>query len=213
MKKLSKICGTAFEAFGRGFEGARACAAIDALNDLAAVDTLLSNFIIPLQGDDIRGPEGRVHGAVNINTETGDCRHEDLRDKNQPALEKDRYGIRRAFTAEEGKTLIVCDYGQLELRLLAHMADCKSMKEAFVAGGDFHSRTALGMYPKIREAMDKGECLLEYGPKREGEVEDDAQPPLLKDLFAAERRKAKVLNFSIAYGKPAMVWRKISEQI
>ena len=83
------------------------------------------------------------------------------------------------------------------------MADCKSMKEAFVAGGDFHSRTALGMYPKIREAMDKGECLLEYGPKREGEVEDDAQPPLLKDLFAAERRKAKVLNFSIAYGKTA----------
>ena len=59
------------------------------------------------------------------------------------------------------------------------------------------------MYPKIREAMDKGECLLEYGPKREGEVEDDAQPPLLKDLFAAERRKAKVLNFSIAYGKTA----------
>jgi len=202
-EKLSKICGTAFEAFGRGFEGARACAAIDALNDLAAVDTLLSNFIIPLQGDDIRGPEGRVHGAVNINTETGrlSARRPSL--QNQPALEKDRYGIRRAFTAEEGKTLIVCDYGQLELRLLAHMADCKSMKEAFIAGGDFHSRTALGMYPNIREAMDKGECLLEYGPKREGEDEDAPQPPLLKDMFASERRKAKVLNFSIAYGKTA----------
>jgi len=202
-EKLSKICGTAFEAFGRGFEGARACAAIDALNDLAAVDTLLSNFIIPLQGDDIRGPEGRVHGAVNINTETGrlSARRPSL--QNQPALEKDRYGIRRAFTAEEGKTLIVCDYGQLGLRLLAHMADCKSMKEAFIAGGDFHSRTALGMYPNIREAMDKGECLLEYGPKREGEDEDAPQPPLLKDMFASERRKAKVLNFSIAYGKTA----------
>ena len=202
-EKLSKICGTAFEAFGRGLEGARACAAIDALNDLAAVDTLLSNFIIPLQGDDIRGPEGRVHGAVNINTETGrlSARRPSL--QNQPALEKDRYGIRRAFTAEEGKTLIVCDYGQLELRLLAHMADCKSMKEAFIAGGDFHSRTALGMYPQIREAMDKGECLLEYGPKREGEDEDTPQPPLLKDMFASERRKAKVLNFSIAYGKTA----------
>jgi DNA polymerase I len=202
-EKPSKICGTAYLAFGRGYEGVRACAAIDALNDLAAVDTLLSNFIIPLQGNDIRGPEGRVHGAVNINTETGrlSARRPSL--QNQPALEKDRYGIRKAFTAGEGKTLIVCDYGQLELRLLAHMANCKSMKEAFIAGGDFHSRTALGMYPKIREAMDKGECLLEYGPKREGEEENMPQPPLLKDLFASERRKAKVLNFSIAYGKTA----------
>ncbi len=39
-----------------------------------------------------------------------------------------------------GKTLIVADYGQLELRLLAHMANCKSMLTAFELGGDFHSR-------------------------------------------------------------------------
>ena len=68
---LKKACGAAFDAFGGGQEGVQACAAIDSLNDVAAIDTLLSNFIIPLQGDDIRGPEGRVHGALNINTETG----------------------------------------------------------------------------------------------------------------------------------------------
>lgn len=97
------------------------------------------------------------------------------------------------------------------------MADCKSMLEAFRLGGDFHSRTALGMYPEIRKAVDAGACLLEWdGP------EDTAPAPLLKNLFAVERRKAKVrasfphvperridsrlsrvqiLNFSIAYGK------------
>jgi DNA polymerase I-like protein with 3'-5' exonuclease and polymerase domains len=50
--------------------------------------------------------------------------------------------VRKAFTAEPGKTLVVADYGQLELRLLAHMANCKSMIEAFELGGDFHSRCA-----------------------------------------------------------------------
>lgn len=48
--------------------------------------------------------------------------------------------VRRAFCAEPDKTLIVADYGQLELRLLAHMANCASMIQAFELGGDFHSR-------------------------------------------------------------------------
>ena len=99
------------------------------------------------------------------------------------------------------------------------MANCQSMLTAFKAGGDFHSRTAMGMYPYIREvrpgcgvgfnqpygaesrvpltqAVDAGQCLLEFdGP------EDKAPVPLLKNKFAVERRKAKILNFSIAYGK------------
>jgi hypothetical protein len=50
--------------------------------------------------------------------------------------------VRKAFCAEPGKTLIVADYGQLELRLLAHMANCRSMIRAFELGGDFHSRCA-----------------------------------------------------------------------
>ena len=124
---------------------------------------------------------------------------------------------------------------QLELRILAHMAGCQSMIHAFELGGDFHSRTALGMYDHIKEAIAKGEsanqlnglcgsacipaveacgaghalpfsspplcrrrrtppltfraaeqCLLEW------EGEGKAPLPLLKDLFASERRKAKV---------------------
>ena len=66
--------------------------------------------------------------------------------------------VRKAFTADisKGHTLVVADYGQLELRILAHMADCKSMINAFKLGGDFHSRTALGMYDHIKEAINKG---------------------------------------------------------
>ena len=63
---------------------------------------------------------------------------------------------RPSYTQGREHTLVVADYGQLELRILAHMADCKSMKEAFRLGGDFHSRTALGMYDDIKAAIAKG---------------------------------------------------------
>jgi DNA polymerase-1 len=72
------------------------------------------------------------------------------------------------------------------------------MIDAFKAGGDFHSRTAMGMYDHVRRAIDEGKVLLEWGRK-----DQPAPAPLLKDIYAAERRKAKGLNFSIAYGKTA----------
>ncbi|KDD72549.1 family A DNA polymerase, partial [Helicosporidium sp. ATCC 50920] len=142
----------------------------------------------------------RVHCSLNINTETGrlSARRPNL--QNQPALEKDRYRIRDAFcaSASAGQALIVADYGQLELRVLAHVADCSSMLRAFELGGDFHSRTALSMYGHVAAAVRSGECILEKGDwaGRAGPA-----PPLLKDVFGSERRKAKMLNFSIAYGK------------
>jgi DNA polymerase-1 len=89
---------------------------------------------------------------MNINTETGRLSSRRPNLQNQPALEKDRYNVRKCFAAtgascvcvcyaialvrgaistniirtlaSEGNVLIVADYGQLELRLLAHMARC-----------------------------------------------------------------------------------------
>lgn len=72
------------------------------------------------------------------------------------------------------------------------------MIDAFLKGGDFHSRTAITMYPQIEEAIKKGEVLLEWD-KSQGE----AKIPLVKDCYANERKKAKTMNFSIAYGKTA----------
>ncbi|GMI19124.1 hypothetical protein TeGR_g6403, partial [Tetraparma gracilis] len=169
----------------------KACAALYSLTQIGSIDTMISSFIVPLQflADD----QSRVHCSLNMNTETGrlSARRPNL--QNQPALEKDQYKIRSAFQASPGCSLIVADYGQLELRLLASMTDCTSMIDAFVEGGDFHSRTAMGMFQYIKDALADGEVLLEWDYSK-------GQPT---DEYASERRKAKTLNFSIAYGKTA----------
>ena len=85
----------------------------------------------------------RIHSSLNIFTETGRLASRRPNLQNQPALDKDKYKIRKAFIPEKGNKFIVADYGQLELRLLAHITNCKSMIEAFKSGGDFHSRTAV----------------------------------------------------------------------
>ena len=135
---------------------------------------------------------------MNINTETGrlSARRPNL--QNQPALDKDKYKTRLAFTCKPNQKLIIADYGQLELRVLAHMTNCKSMIDAFKKGGDFHSRTAANMFPDIKAELDKGTLLLEKDKSAKNQ-----SLPLLKDKYANERKKAKTMNFSIAYGKSA----------
>ncbi|ERN19576.1 DNA polymerase I A, chloroplastic [Amborella trichopoda] len=194
----TSMYGSAYSAFGDGEKGREACHAIAALCEVCSIDSLISNFILPLQGDRISCGNGRIHCSLNINTETGrlSARRPSL--QNQPALEKDRYKIRQAFIAAPGNSLIVADYGQLELRILAHLSNCKSMLDAFKAGGDFHSRTAMNMYAHVCEAVEEKRVLLEWHPQP---GEEKPPVPLLKDAFGSERRKAKMLNFSIAYGK------------
>jgi DNA polymerase-1 len=157
---------------------------------------MIANFLTSLQS--LADDQSRVHCSLNLNTETGRLSSRRPNLQNQPAREKDKYKIRKAFESSPGNSLIVADYGQLELRLLASMTDCKSMIEAFQLGGDFHSRTALDMFQYVRDKVDSGDCLLEWDYSK-----GDPPKPLLKDLFASERRKAKTLNFSIAYGKTA----------
>jgi DNA polymerase-1 len=161
-----------------------------------SIETLLNTFIIPLQ--EAADEHGRIHCSLNFNTDTGRISSRKPNLQNQPALDKDIYKIRYAFQAEKGNKLIVADYGQLELRILANITECKSMIEAFKLGGDFHSRTALAMFNEIQDAINKGECLLEWDNSK-----GKPPVPLLKDLFSALRKKAKTMNFSIAYGKSA----------
>lgn len=169
------------------------CRALADIVEASTVATLQSSFIKPLQS--WPGADGRIHASLNLNTETGRLSSRRPNLQNQPALDKDRYKIRKAFICEPGNRLIVADYGQLELRLMAHITNCKSMLDAFRSGGDFHSRTAVTMFDHVAEAVNSGKVLLE---RKHGE---DASVPLVKEKFAAERRKAKTLNFSIAYGK------------
>lgn len=186
----------AYNFFGGGKEGHDACVALYSLTAIGSIDTMIANFLTSLQS--LADHDSRVHCSLNLNTETGRLSSRRPNLQNQPALEKDKYQIRKAFKSLPGNNLIVADYGQLELRLLASMTDCTSMIEAFEAGGDFHSRTALGMFDYIQDKVDNGECLLEWDYSK-----GDPPKPMLKDEFASERRKAKTLNFSIAYGKTA----------
>lgn len=172
------------------------CHALADVIEASSIVSLLSNFIVPLQS--WPGADGRIHASLNVNTETGRLSSRRPNLMNQPALEKDRYKVRRAFVCEPGNRLIVADYGQLELRLMAHVTKCASMLEAFEAGGDFHSRTAITMFDHVASAVENGEVILER------RSEGDADVPLVKEVFATERRQAKTLNFSIAYGKTAM---------
>lgn len=200
---LTKLAGNPPHSYGplvemfeaKGLEGGKeACEAISAVVNASKIDTLINTFMIPLK--ESADKNGRIHGSININTETGRLSSRRPNLQNQPSVEKDRFKIRKAFTADPGKILIVADYGQLELRLLAHITKCKSMIEAFAQGGDFHSRTALGMYPEIQEAIKNKEILLEWDYSK-----GEPPLPLLKDAYAVHRRRAKTLNFSIAYGK------------
>jgi DNA polymerase-1 len=188
--------GSAYEFFGGGDAGHEACVALFSLFSIGSIDTMIANFLTSLQS--LVDDQSRVHCSLNINTETGRLSSRRPNLQNQPALEKDKYKIRQAFQASPGHSLIVADYGQLELRLLASMTRCRSMIDAFDSGGDFHSRTALDMFDHVKAKVDSGEVLLEWDYSK-----GEPTKPMLKDEFASERRKAKTLNFSIAYGKTA----------
>lgn len=136
-------------------------ARIGDLLTISSIDTVVETFLKPLEYSASSSSDSRVHCSLNLNTETGrlSARRPNL--QNQPSLERDRFGIRRSFVAPPGSSLLVADYGQLELRVLAHLTNCTSMIKAFAAGGDFHSRTAIGMYSHVRAAVESGEVLLE----------------------------------------------------
>eukprot|EP00977_Amphora_coffeiformis_P011483 scaffold2767_cov177-Amphora_coffeaeformis.AAC.57 len=184
--------------YGSAFKhvGKEGCEALFSLCSIGSIDTMIANFLTSLQ--ELADDQSRVHCSLNLNTETGRLSSRRPNLQNQPALEKDKYKIRKAFEASPGNNLIVADYGQLELRILASMTKCHSMVKAFEAGGDFHSRTAVDMFDYVKAAVDSGEVLLEWDYSQ-----GQCPKPLVKDQFASERRKAKTLNFSIAYGKTA----------
>jgi DNA polymerase-1 len=115
---------------------------------------------------------GRVHTSYSMaGTTTGRLASTDPNLQNIPIRTEDGRKIRRAFIAEPGNVLISADYSQIELRLLAHIADLPSMKAAFAAGVDIHAMTASEMFGVPIEGMDP-----------------------------SVRRRAKAINFGIIYG-------------
>ncbi|MBB3859697.1 DNA polymerase-1 [Novosphingobium hassiacum] len=93
---------------------------------------------------------GRVHTSYSlVGAQTGRLSSNDPNLQNIPIRTEIGRQIRDAFVAEPGNVLLAADYSQIELRLAAHMADVPALKEAFAAGEDIHSRTAMEMFGSV----------------------------------------------------------------
>ena len=167
----------------KGKTGAYATGA-DVLEDLATehdlparvldwrqLSKLKSTYTDALQ-DHINPDTGRVHTSYSIaGASTGRLASTDPNLQNIPIRTEEGRRIREAFVAEKGKTLVSLDYSQIELRILAHIADIPSLKQAFADGLDIHAMTASEMFDVP-----------------------------LEEMTPEVRRRAKAINFGVIYG-------------
>ncbi len=169
-----------------------ASTAVDVLEELALTNELprlildwrglhkLKSTYIDALPQVVHPATGRVHTCFNqAVAATGRLSSSDPNLQNIPIRTELGRQIRRAFIADPGHVLISADYSQIELRVLAHLAGEETLTEAFRVGEDIHDRTALKV----------------FGP------ESGLDPHEL-------RRRAKIINYALLYGKTAFTLAK-----
>ena len=139
--------------------------------DWRQLSKLKSTYTDALQ-EHINADTGRVHTSYAIaGANTGRLASTDPNLQNIPVRSEEGRRIREAFVAEPGNVLVSLDYSQIELRILAHIAQIPALKQAFADGLDIHAMTASEMF----------------------DVPLDEMTP---DI----RRQAKAINFGVIYG-------------
>ncbi|OCN04652.1 DNA polymerase I [Erysipelotrichaceae bacterium MTC7] len=117
--------------------------------------------------------DGKIHTLYHQSlTQTGRLSSSTPNLQNLSVRDEEAREVRRAFVASEGCTLYAADYSQIELRVLAHMANETQMIDAFNHGIDIHTKTAMLIFDVARE-----------------------------DVTSAMRRQAKTVNFGMVYGQ------------
>ncbi|HEY6731370.1 MAG TPA: DNA polymerase I [Solirubrobacterales bacterium] len=134
--------------------------------------TKLKNTYLDSLPELIDPDTGRVHTTFNqAATTTGRLSSTNPNLQNIPIRTEIGRPVRACFVAEEGWQLLSADYSQVELRVLAHVADEEVLKEVFREGEDVHAATAAEVFEIERDEVDVG-----------------------------QRSKAKMVNFGIVYG-------------
>ena len=143
---------------------------IDAILSYRQYTKLKSTYVDGLSK--VIGPDGRIHTSFqNTVTATGRLSSTEPNLQNIPVRTELGAQLRYMFVAAPGHMLVDADYSQIELRLLAHIADDKTMQEAFLSGADIHTATAAQVF---------------------------GVP--LEQVSHEMRRRAKAVNFGIVYG-------------
>jgi len=200
-KLVSSPCGkqgTAFpQLIAKGYredEAIRACQALWALNKRAVLKNMLSNSVQPLKEKALESSSSRVHSGWVLDTATGRLASRQPNLQNLPR--EDSAGVRASIKPLPGCSLIILDYSQLELRVLAHVSQCQSMADRLSMGGDYHSEVAVEMFDELKRAVANGEVVTSRSDDKPG-------VPTVKDKFPHLRSQAKAINFGIVYGKTA----------
>jgi DNA polymerase-1 len=193
-QQLSKILFDKLQlpALKRNVKTRTASTSVDVLEELALVHDLprlilewralqkLKGTYIDALPQLVNPETGRVHTCFNqAVAATGRLSSSDPNLQNIPIRTELGREIRRAFTADPGHVLISADYSQIELRVLAHLAGDEALMQAFRAGTDIHDQTALKV----------------FGPA------SGLGPHEL-------RRRAKIINYALLYGKTAFTLAK-----
>lgn len=153
----------------RGFSGYHDGIA-DKILEWRGYSKLLNTYLKPLM--DLADENSRVHTLYSQTVvNTGRLSSSEPNLQNIPNRTEEGQKIRRAFVAKSGYKLVSFDYSQMELRLLAHIANCEKLKNSFLSGDDIHKSTAMHIFHVSKEEVTKD-----------------------------QRRIAKEINFSILYG-------------
>jgi len=121
---------------------------VDLIIDYRAKTKLYSTYVIGIS--EMIYPDGKVHTIFQqALTATGRLSSIDPNLQNIPIRTPEGHKIRKMFIPEKDNNMMYSsDYSQIELRVLAHMADVKKLKEAFINGEDIHTKTAKEVFKK-----------------------------------------------------------------